>query len=747
MNQMNTASHTTTSHNNEMNLAWQFIADTGISVFLTGKAGTGKTTFLRKLKELLPKRMVVLAPTGVAAINAGGQTIHSFFQLPFGPFVPGAASYSEGNKKFKMSKQKKNLIRTLDLLVIDEISMVRADLLDQIDDALRRYRDASLPFGGVQLLLIGDLMQLSPVAKADEWQLLSEHYDTPYFFSSRALSGISYVTVELTHIYRQQNREFIDLLAKVRDGNLDARCVNLLNSRYMPGFNPEAPGWIRLTTHNASAQLHNDQRLAMLPAPALDFRAKVSGDFPQMSYPADEVLRLKEGAQVMFVKNDPSGRHDYYNGKIGTISLINGDHIEVVCDDSVEPIKVDPVEWENTRYSIDPDTKAIREEKIGSFIQYPLRLAWAITVHKSQGLTFDRAVLDINASFAHGQTYVALSRCRSLEGLVLSSPISPSSVITDRTVNAFIDSQVASSGDNAAHLPALKLQYTLSLLDSLYSFADIDKALRWLERVVDEHLSNRQPQLLSCIRQLERDFESGAMSVAAKFRPQYQAALIQSGGSIDGTPLAKRIADSAAYFRDKLTEQFGELMSRAVFSIDNKQTAEIYNNALSALRSLLNEKVALFSIFSDRPFSTSAYLNAKAKILLSAEESAPAPRASKKKTKKAAKPEKPQKPEKPKKVVGETLIATLQLFRQGMSAKEIAARRGLSPSTIVNHFAQLAARGDINLDELVTPDHQDIIIRAIRRFDRAFSIAELREAVPADIPYDDIFLTARAYAK
>ena len=306
-------------HNREMNLAWQFVANTNTSVFLTGKAGTGKTTFLHKLRELSPKRMVVLAPTGVAAINAQGQTIHSFFQLPFGPNIPGLQQ-GEGNLRYRMSKEKKQLIRTLDLLVIDEISMVRCDLLDAIDDVMRKYRDRNRPFGGAQLLMIGDLQQLSPVAQDKEWSLLSSYYDTPYFFGSKALAKIDYITIELRHIYRQQDEHFISLLAAIRENRIDKPALDTLNRRYIPGFvPPKDEDWIRLTTHNRMADTYNEQQLNQLSSKELRYVAEVHGNFPETSYPAAYELVVKEGAQVMFLKNDPSGNKDYYNGKIGVV--------------------------------------------------------------------------------------------------------------------------------------------------------------------------------------------------------------------------------------------------------------------------------------------------------------------------------------------------------------------------------------------------------------------------------------------
>lgn len=725
--------------NREMDVAWQFIANTGMSVFLTGKAGTGKTTFLRRLRASLPKRMVVLAPTGVAAINAGGQTIHSFFQLPLGPYIPGMQN-KESNSYFRMAQQKKNLIRSLDLLVIDEISMVRADLLDQIDDAMRRYRDPLRPFGGVQLLLIGDLMQLSPVAKNHEWAMLSQHYPTPYFFSSHALQQLPYVTVELRHIYRQQDASFINLLAKVRAGSLDSNDVALLNSRCIPGFSPEGRDWIRLTTHNHSAQSYNDSRMSLLTTHPYTYRCKVTGEFPEQNYPADPELTLKEGAQVMFIKNDPSPAHAYYNGKIGIVTKATAETIEVTCSDSDEPIVVTPVAWDNNKYTLDPESKEIREEIVGSFAQYPLRPAWAITVHKSQGLTFDKAVLDINASFAHGQTYVALSRCRSLEGMVLSAPVERHALITDSTVNAYIDAETGKIESNISLLPQLRYQYTLSLLDELYSFADVERDYEWMLRVVDEHLSDRYPKFLIRLKAVRRPLQEQLADIATRFRPQYTAAMQQLGGDITGSPIESRITGSCRYFADKVKEIFESLITKdAVINIENKRVAELYNNALSALRQSVLLKYALFSGLADTAFSTGAYLDIKARTILGTLDT----KTSRKKRTESKAKERPVKEKKTveKKPRVDTLDETLRLYNAGMSPDEIARQRDLKPWTIYGHLGRLVGRGLVDIDDLVSKEHQLIIRNAAAKFTTAYTLKDIREAVPDHISYPEIKIT------
>ncbi len=335
--------------NKDLRTAWEFAEYTGTSIFLTGKAGTGKTTFLKALKEHTSKRIIVVAPTGVAAINASGVTIHSFFQLPPSIYVPGMAI----KERFDFAKEKRRILRTLDMLVIDEISMVRADLLDAIDNVLRRYRDATRPFGGVQLLMIGDLQQLTPVVTPQEEPILSQYYSTPYFFGSHALQQINYVTIQLTHVYRQQDQRFIDILNHIRDGKPTIDDLNTLNRRVDPSFRPKAEdGYIRLTTHNHKADSVNEMQLAMLAGQRYTYRAEVNGEFPQSSYPADVELVLKQGAQVMFLRNDASPEHRYYNGRIGHVVRLGDGRIEVLCPGDRQPINVEMQEWENTKYEI-----------------------------------------------------------------------------------------------------------------------------------------------------------------------------------------------------------------------------------------------------------------------------------------------------------------------------------------------------------------------------------------------------------
>lgn len=421
--------------NFELDVARFIVEKTDMSLFLTGKAGTGKTTFLREVVRYTKKKCIVLAPTGIAAVNAAAMTIHSFFQFGLGPFVQGVI---EPKSDFRINKSKLELIRHLQLLIIDEVSMVRADLMDHIDVELRRIRRNSKPFGGVQLLMIGDLQQLPPIAHGGEDELLRQYYKTLYFFSSAALKSMKYSCIELKNVYRQTDRHFIDILNHARDCTLTSQDISDLNARYIAGFSPKPEdGYIRLMTHNRQVDYVNETEMEKLDSKPYTFVAAVTGTFPEESYPTADSLTLKKGAQVMFIKNDPERR--FINGTLGEVKSIDKNSIAVRLAESGTVIDVEPMEWQNIRYQFDEESKEISSKQIGRFKQYPLKAAWAITVHKSQGLTFDKAIIDVHAAFSPGQAYVALSRCRTLDGLVLSSPVSASVFMRDNAVDAYMN--------------------------------------------------------------------------------------------------------------------------------------------------------------------------------------------------------------------------------------------------------------------------------------------------------------------
>ena len=602
--------------NPELELAWKFIENTGTNLFLTGKAGTGKTTFLRLLKARSPKRMVVLAPTGIAAINAGGVTIHSFFQLPFAPYVPDTSFSADGSAsyRFRFGKEKINIMRSMDLLVIDEISMVRADLLDAVDHILRRYRDRFKPFGGVQLLMIGDLQQLAPVVKDDEWKLLKNYYDTPYFFSSQALKESQFCSIELTTVYRQNDTIFLDMLNRIRENRCDAALLESLNRRYLPDFSPNEDGYIQLVTHNYQAQRINNYELEKLPGRAYVFQASIEGKFPEYSYPTEQALELKQGAQVMFVKNDSSGNHRYFNGMIGEVTSISANHIEVRSKEGDEPFALQPEEWANAKYVLDEETKEIKEEVEGVFKQYPLKLAWAITVHKSQGLTFDKAIIDVSGSFAHGQAYVALSRCRTLEGLVLSAPIPARAIISDQAVDAFTR-QARESAPDERRFESLKHSYCLELVSGLFGFRSLEVAMKRFVRVVDEHLYKLYPKQLEAYKAELGRFEERVMQVAQKFALQYTRLMDGAVDVEDNDLLQSRLKAGAAYFAEELATT-EEVMTADLPQVDNKEVRKQLLTAWEELARACKQARGLLGFVREEGFHISAFLKKKAVLSL-----------------------------------------------------------------------------------------------------------------------------------
>ena len=557
--------------NPELELARRFVERTATSVFLTGKAGTGKTTFLRELRARSPKRMIVLAPTGVAAINAGGVTIHSFFQLAFAPYVPESErgiAPDRPREAVRFSRQKIAIIKSIDLLVIDEISMVRADVLDAVSDVLRRFRDRRKPFGGVQLLLIGDVQQLAPVVRDEEWALLRTFYDSPFFFDSKALKQTDYVGIELQRVYRQSDGRFVELLNRVRDGRVDRNVLDELNRRYVPGFRPgDDEGYITLTSHNHTADAINERRLAELDAPSHTFEAEIEGAFPEYLYPTHPSLTLRKGAQVMFVKNDPSPEKRYYNGRIGAVTALDENRVEVLPRGESVPIAVEPAEWTNAKYVIDPDSKEISERIEGRFVQYPLRTAWAITIHKSQGLTFDRAVIDAAASFSHGQVYVALSRCRSLDGLVLSSPLDERCIVGDPTVQGFCE-RVSSERPDGTELERRSRAYYRDLLLELFDFDSLGASLRRLGDFVAEHFGKLYPKLALQWQQGTAEFGASVTDVARRFRLQLESLL----RSDESERLRERVVKGAAYFAEQCGRVVAPLIEASYVETDSKET-------------------------------------------------------------------------------------------------------------------------------------------------------------------------------
>ena len=726
--------------NKELRTAWDFVENTGRSIFLTGKAGTGKTTFLKTIVERSRKRPIVVAPTGVAAINAGGVTIHSFFQLPFTPYVPGAKVES----KFDFGREKRKIIASMDLLIIDEISMVRADLLDAIDNVLRRYRDHYQPFGGVQLLMIGDLAQLTPVVTPEDEQMLKPYYDTPYFFGSKALQQIEYVTIQLEHVYRQQDTSFIEILNHIREGKPTAEDLAKLNSRVTPHstvnsqlstlnsqlstVNSQQTA-IRLTTHNNLANYYNESELQKLPGRQFMFHAEVKGTFPDYSYPTADTLVLKLGAQVMFVKNDPSGNHLYYNGRLGRVSYVDQHKVLVHCEGDEKAIEVEPLEWENTRYTLNEVTREIETDVQGTFKQLPLRLAWAITIHKSQGLTFDHAIIDANLSFAPGQVYVALSRCRTLEGLQLAAPLEARAIINDERVDSYFAQQESEAERSIAQLPALKQEYERYLLLQLFDFRPLLYQQETMVRIFSEFFYHSHSSLKQLHDQTLQDVRQRVIEVAGKWQQKIQQMPLES---LRATDFLERVKRSAEYFADMLNDIFAKpLALSAKVETNNKQASRRLGNALPELRQTWLARRYLLTKIADNGFTVTTYLKEKQMSMLDAlDENALKPKRERK----------PKKPKEPKELKPKTWEVSFQLYQQGMNPDLIAKERDLALGTVINHLARYVATGQIPIDNLITPEHHQAIERVIRMVGMEENPSAIKSLCPPDITYHEIKL-------
>ena len=713
--------------NSELRTAWDFVESTGRSIFLTGKAGTGKTTFLKTIMEHSRKRPIVVAPTGVAAINAGGVTIHSFFQLPFSPYVPGAKVES----KFDFSKEKRKIIASSDLLIIDEISMVRADLLDAIDAVLRRFREHGQPFGGMQLLMIGDLAQLTPVVTPEDERMLKPYYDTPYFFGSKALQQIEYVTIQLNHVYRQQDESFIALLNEIREGRPSAEALSKLNSRVTnrPSLGGEGGGYIRLTTHNNLANFYNESELQKLPGRSYQYRAEVKGTFPEYSYPTAETLVLKEGAQVMFVKNDPSGEHLYYNGRIGRVMEASEKRLTVYCEGDANAIEVEPLEWENTRYTLNEQTREIESEVQGTFKQLPLRLAWAITIHKSQGLTFDRAIIDANQSFAPGQVYVALSRCRTLEGLVLASPLDARAVINDERVDSYISQQEYQAERSIQQLPVLKQEYERYLLMQLFDFRSILYLEESMVRIFAEFFYHSHALLKQLHDQTLFDLRQRIIDVAVKWQQKIQ---VMPYEALHDADFLDRVRRSAEYFADQLRDILTKPIELS-FKVEtnNKQASRRLSNALPDLKQTWLARRYLLLKMAEKGYTVDNYLHEKQMSMLDAlgEDDV-----------KSKRQRKPKAPKAPKEVKPKTWEVSFQLYQQGMKPDLIAKSRALTLSTVIGHLVRYVESGEASFDDLVPVEHQQTIERIVHKIGFDNGSTAIKTLCPPDITYDEIRL-------
>lgn len=703
------------SPNEIFTLATDIVLNTSQSVFLTGKAGTGKTTFLHHIRQHANKNVIVAAPTGVASINAGGVTLHSLLQLPFEPFIPNL----EGKKKldfhFKLRKSKIEMLRELDLLIIDEVSMLRADMLDAIDHLLKRYRNNQQIFGGVQILFIGDMYQLPPVVQQHEWDQLKEYYPSPFFFHAQALQNNMPLYIELKTIYRQSDQVFIDILNRIRNSCTTSTDLQILNQRYDPSFKlTKENRYIVLCTHNYKADKINNDELARLPTKGISFAGKISGDFAENSLPTDFNLLLKVGAQVMFVKNDAGEKRRYYNGKLAVISFLSEKKIIVQFENGHE-MELEEETWRNVRYSLNEDSGDIQEEELGAFTQYPIRLAWAITIHKSQGLTFDRVVIDAGQAFAAGQVYVALSRCTSLDGIVLFSRITPDSIRTDEAAIAFSKKELMQDYLQQI-LDQEKPHYCAERLKKAFDWTPVVRSLRSLYELASSKTIPNKEETLSLIFQFHRKAEEEE-KIAQNFRKELHSILYLPNPDIN--QIKDRVKKAVAYFHKDLQQHIilpidyylNGLKNASKIKLYLKGVREIHSTLLSFLEKLEHIRYGNIDLTSELVFE---------KLVI--QETVEVPNSQKK--------EKAQK--------GDSQRITLAMFNEGKSVKEIVTERNLSTTTIEGHLSGFILTGELSVDKLMSEEKQNYLIPRLKDIPFNTPLSSIKEDLPKEYSYLDI---------
>lgn len=717
--------------NSWFRLAADFVNNSNRHIFLTGKAGTGKTTFLKYIQQTTFKKTAVVAPTGVAAINAGGVTMHSFFQLPFGPFVPGHAGWNSQVmdsatlfQKIRFNQARRDLLRELELLIIDEVSMVRADMLDATDAICRHFRRRPYePFGGLQVLYIGDLFQLPPVVNEEEWKnILSACYKSPFFFDSRAVEETKPLVIELKKIYRQEEETFISILNNIRNNEVTEADLDRLHEQFDRSFEPPyGEHYILLTTHNSKADAINQQELKKTKGELFRFEAVISGDFNEKSYPADKTLQLKAGAQVMFIKNDRGEARRYYNGKLATVSRIDEECVFVVMDDDPDELEVEMEEWKNIRYQFDAEKDRVEEETLGTFSQYPLRLAWAITIHKSQGLTFEKAIIDAGASFAPGQVYVALSRLTTIKGLVLYSRIHPNAVKTDERVLAFVNREM----DKEELEDLLKKEQLAFVSRSLAGYFNWEKITGQVEELYEGY----EERLIPDKQEAEKwaagllDKVTRQKEVADKFRLQLEK--ISSDLHPDYAHVRERTAAATGYFTKEL-DSLLTLLEEHTEEVKIKKRVKKYLAELGALRLLFVRKQQQMKKALALANALSGEKDMQSLMAIIEEQNTRVVPVIKEKIK--------TKPEK-----GESRRISLQLFKEGKTIAEIAGARGFALSTIEGHLASFIPEGEIGVEQLLPPEKIQRIEKAIQELgDRFAGSKEVKDNLPPDYSYADI---------
>lgn len=688
---------------------FDLIEHTNRSVFLTGKAGTGKTTFLNEFVKKTRKKHIVVAPTGIAAINAGGVTIHSMFGLPLRTFLPTtdridtslANNIADLMNHFKYRKDKLKLLREIEVLIIDEVSMLRADVMDMMDFSLRFIRRNNQRFGGVQMLLIGDLYQLPPVVRDEH--VLKMFYNSPFFFDSLAIKDIPLLTIELTKVYRQSDEDFLEILNAIRDGDVANIDFEHLNQRFNPDFNAGEESYIYLCSHNKLADDINQKKLAEIKINPSTFEAKLFGEFKENQYPNDQFLELKIGAQVMFLRNDASGEKKYFNGKLGEISALDENEIKVVLEGSEREITVKREVWEQKRYSLDGE-KNIKEEVLGSFEQFPIKLAWAVTIHKSQGLTFDKVIIDAGKSFTAGQVYVALSRCRTLEGIVLKSKITPEVIFKDNRIlqfqgDTFANDNVEAILNNEKH--DYSIRKVLRTIDSQWLLKELEdwNKLSIVTKSIDNVKTNQlYIQLKHEIVNLGKIFEKLDRVISQKVTNFIN----QNEEWID---IENKTKGAVNFFftevRDKIFSPLKEFYAEIKGVKGLKQYNEEFRIWLEDIEEYLNG------------LKTSHLLETQ---LLE---------------------EKNNKEVSLKIAKVPSQVLTYQLFEEGKTIAEIALERGLVKETVLGHLAKFAEQGLLDLSRIITSDK-------IKSFEKAFktdpkeTLNEWKVALPNDFEFNEI---------
>ncbi|MEX2597440.1 MAG: helix-turn-helix domain-containing protein [Salibacteraceae bacterium] len=712
--------------------AARFVNSTSSHIFLTGKAGTGKTTFLRDIAQKTYKRFVIVAPTGIAALNAKGVTIHSQFLLPFGSFIPvkdpsGSISdsgsfYTQNTlvRKHPINATRKNVLRDIDLLIIDEVSMLRADVLDAIDYRLRHARrNYQQAFGGVQLLMIGDLFQLPPIVKDHEWNILRDYYSGAWFFHSLALRESGFVNIELDKIFRQQDDAFIRILNHLRNDACTSEDLAELNKCYLSKSERQKhSNAITLTTHNNRANRMNDQALKALKGEMFEFKASVENDFHESMFPVNEVIQLKEGARIMFIKNDNQDGK-FFNGKLATVQSLDKDEIIVLPDEEKEAFKVPKMVWENRKYHVDEESKELEETVIGTFTQYPIKTAWAITVHKSQGLTFEKAIIDVEQAFAAGQVYVALSRLRSLDGLILESPISNASVSTDQDVVSF-SKERAKQDDLNEILSARQQEFLHDRLLQSFRLDDVLQRIYFFKQKEAGKLEFEEETMRQAISELESRLKSEQV-IGVKFQGQLKR-ILQSG---DQGHLLTRLKKGAEYFHKTLFECLRQLLGHASDVKDFTRT-KTYLNGLMEIDQLLmkklvevNEVVSLCEqILQQKDIEKNDKIRAqitseRLDLIKEIEQSKGTNPI--KTERKSGRKRKSASVSKPKKQKGETYKVTLGLIKEGKTIEEVAETRGMAISTIEGHAARLIADGSVDINAFLQKEEVQEVAKAIAK--------------------------------